>query len=84
MKAQKKKTPVWVKAVLLFFLCVGAIYAGFPIFWMFVSSFKPNTEIFANARPMMAIICAGWMWWWRSWTWTETRCCRRARWARWC
>ena len=47
MKAQKKKTPVWVKAVLLFFLCVGAIYAGFPIFWMFVSSFKPNTEIFA-------------------------------------
>ncbi len=47
MKAQKKKTPIWVKAVLLFFLCVGAVYAGFPIFWMFVSSFKPNTEIFA-------------------------------------
>lgn len=26
---------------------VGAIYAGFPIFWMLISSFKPNTEIFS-------------------------------------
>jgi multiple sugar transport system permease protein len=28
-------------------LVVGAIFAGFPIFWMLVSSFKNNTEIFA-------------------------------------
>jgi multiple sugar transport system permease protein len=27
-------------------LLVGAIFAGFPVFWMAVSSFKSNTEIF--------------------------------------
>jgi multiple sugar transport system permease protein len=27
-------------------LLVGAVFAGFPVFWMAVSSFKPNTEIF--------------------------------------
>ncbi len=28
-------------------LMIGAIYAGFPVLWMLLSSFKPNTEIFA-------------------------------------
>jgi multiple sugar transport system permease protein len=28
-------------------LCGAAVIAGFPIFWMLVSSFKTNTEIFA-------------------------------------
>ena len=28
-------------------LLVGAVFAGFPVFWMLVSSFKTNTEIFA-------------------------------------
>ncbi|WP_024287491.1 carbohydrate ABC transporter permease [Cellulomonas sp. KRMCY2] len=27
-------------------LVVGAVFAGFPVFWMLVSSFKSNTEIF--------------------------------------
>lgn len=27
-------------------LLVGAVFAGFPVFWMAVSSLKPNTEIF--------------------------------------
>ena len=27
-------------------LCVGAAFAGFPVFWMLVSSFKANPEIF--------------------------------------
>jgi multiple sugar transport system permease protein len=28
-------------------LCIGAVFAGFPVFWMFLNSFKPNSEIFA-------------------------------------
>ncbi len=28
-------------------LVIGAVYAGFPVLWMILSSFKPNTEIFA-------------------------------------
>lgn len=28
-------------------LCVGAVFAGFPVLWMLVSSFKTNAEIFA-------------------------------------
>jgi multiple sugar transport system permease protein len=28
-------------------LIAGAVFAGFPVFWMLVSSFKTNTEIFA-------------------------------------
>lgn len=29
-------------------LIVGALFAGFPVFWMLISSFKTNTEIFAT------------------------------------
>lgn len=36
-----------VKLLIIVGLVVGALYAGFPILWMFVCSFKPNTEIFA-------------------------------------
>lgn len=28
-------------------LLTGAVFAGFPVFWMLISSFKTNTEIFA-------------------------------------
>ena len=28
-------------------LLAGAVFAGFPVFWMLISSFKTNTEIFA-------------------------------------
>jgi multiple sugar transport system permease protein len=35
------------KTGLLVGLLVGAVFAGFPVFWMLVSSFKTNTEIFA-------------------------------------
>ena len=28
-------------------LFAGTIFAGFPVFWMFSSSFKKNSEIFA-------------------------------------
>lgn len=47
MKTQKENAPIWAKILLLIGLCIGAVYAGFPVFWMLVSSFKPNTEIFA-------------------------------------
>lgn len=36
------KIGVWIGLVL------GACFAGLPVFWMFVSSFKPNSRIFAT------------------------------------
>lgn len=41
----KKKT--WVKVVLTILLVLGGLFAGFPVLWMLVSSFKSNTQIFA-------------------------------------
>lgn len=35
------------KGLIIIALIIGAVYAGFPVLWMIVSSFKPNTEIFA-------------------------------------
>ena len=35
------------KSGVLIVISLGAIFAGFPVFWMFVNSFKPNSEIFA-------------------------------------
>ncbi len=35
------------KTGLIVGLLIGAVFAGFPVFWMLVSSFKTNTEIFA-------------------------------------
>jgi multiple sugar transport system permease protein len=36
-----------VKTGVIFALLVGAVFAGFPVFWMAASSFKANPEIFA-------------------------------------
>lgn len=41
----KKKLSVKIMIVIL--LIIGTIWAGFPILWMFLNSFKPNSEIFA-------------------------------------
>ena len=35
------------KALVILALLSGALFAGFPVLWMFASSFKSNTEIFA-------------------------------------
>ena len=35
-----------MKTGVIFALSVGAVFAGFPVFWMLVSSFKSNPEIF--------------------------------------
>lgn len=35
------------KVVVVAALVLGALFAGFPVFWMVASSFKSNTEIFA-------------------------------------
>ncbi|MGB8455938.1 MAG: carbohydrate ABC transporter permease [Anaerocolumna sp.] len=43
--AGKKKW--YVKVIIMIFLVIGALFAGFPIVWMVLSSFKPNAEIFA-------------------------------------
>lgn len=42
-----KKRTIITKVLIVIALLIGAVYAGFPILWMAVSSFKPNTEIFA-------------------------------------
>lgn len=41
------KKKLWVKILIVILLAVGAIWAGFPILWMLLNSFKPNAEIFA-------------------------------------
>ncbi len=45
--ANKKKSATILKILVFLVLVLGAVYAAFPIVWMFVCSFKPNTEIFA-------------------------------------
>lgn len=37
----------YLKAIAIVVLIFGMLYAGFPILWMFLNSFKPNAEIFA-------------------------------------
>lgn len=45
MKARTNRS---IGRVLIYLgLCVGAIFAGFPVLWMLSSSFKSNTNIFA-------------------------------------
>ncbi len=41
-----KKNPA-VQVLVVIILIIGTIWAGFPILWMFLNSFKPNAEIFA-------------------------------------
>lgn len=38
----------WVKALIIIGLLIGTVFAGFPVLWMFLNSFKPNSEIFAS------------------------------------
>lgn len=42
-----KKRRILAKVLIIIVLLIGAVYAGFPVLWMLVCSFKPNTEIFA-------------------------------------
>lgn len=37
----------YVKVIIIVLLLLGAIFAGFPVLWMLLNSFKPNSEIFA-------------------------------------
>ena len=41
------KKKIITKVLVIIALLIGAVYAGSPVLWMIVSSFKPNTEIFA-------------------------------------
>ncbi len=41
----KKKR--YVQIIIMALLIIGALFAGFPVLWMILSSFKPNAEIFA-------------------------------------
>lgn len=46
MKERKLQRGIY-KVIISLGLLLGAVYAGFPILWMLLSSFKPNPEIFA-------------------------------------
>ncbi|WP_313580843.1 carbohydrate ABC transporter permease [Lacrimispora sp.] len=37
----------YIKILIMILLVTGALFSGFPILWMLLSSFKPNAEIFA-------------------------------------
>lgn len=47
MKVQIRTRRIILKLGVIASLLCGAIFAGFPVFWMLISSFKPNSEIFA-------------------------------------
>lgn len=47
MSVQTNKRRLLMKTGVIVSLCIGAVFAGFPVFWMFINSFKPNSEIFA-------------------------------------
>jgi multiple sugar transport system permease protein len=37
----------YIKGITVILVIFGAIFAGFPVLWMLLNSFKPNAEIFA-------------------------------------
>jgi multiple sugar transport system permease protein len=47
MATQTKQKRLISKISVVICLGIGAVFAGFPVFWMFLNSFKPNSEIFA-------------------------------------
>lgn len=42
-----RKSKWYAKVLIVPLLLIGAFFAGFPIVWMILNSFKPNSEIFA-------------------------------------
>jgi len=50
---RRPKRKIGLRIALLIGLLIGAVFAGFPIFWMLVSSFKTNTEIFASPPQLI-------------------------------
>ena len=48
MSHDKKRRHLLGKLGVVSGLLLGAMFAGFPVFWMFGSSFKKNSEIFAS------------------------------------
>lgn len=41
------KKKLYVKVIIVILLLLGTVFSGFPVLWMFLNSFKPNSEIFA-------------------------------------
>lgn len=50
----KKAKHLLMKAGVIIALCIGAVYAGFPVLWMLSNSFKSNTEIFAYPPRLLS------------------------------
>lgn len=47
MSSTRKATRIRRKTLVIIALIPGALFAGFPVLWMFSNSFKSNSEIFA-------------------------------------
>jgi multiple sugar transport system permease protein len=46
MATQKQRRRLGMKIAVIAGLCIGAIFAGFPVLWMISTSLKPNGEVF--------------------------------------
>lgn len=46
MATQKQRRRLGTKIAVIAGLCIGAIFAGFPVLWMISTSLKPNGEVF--------------------------------------
>ena len=54
MTSTRKATRIRRKTLVIFALIPGALFAGFPVLWMFSNSFKSNSEIFAYPPKFFA------------------------------
>ncbi|MEI7541164.1 MAG: carbohydrate ABC transporter permease [Actinomycetes bacterium] len=54
MNKLSERTKMWRKILVIAGLIPGALFAGFPIVWMFSNSFKSNSEIFAYPPKFLA------------------------------
>jgi multiple sugar transport system permease protein len=46
MATQQARRRLSMKIALIVGLCLGAVFAGFPVVWMLSTSLKPNSEVF--------------------------------------
>lgn len=54
MTVQTNSQKKFKKIYLIIAAMIGSIFAGFPVFWMLVSSFKPNGEMFLFPPTIIA------------------------------
>ena len=53
MRTERMRKEMLARTGIVIALVIGAVFAAFPVVWMFSSSFKSNTEIFANPPQLV-------------------------------